>query len=89
MNLENKRKAFEEWASSNKWNIFKVSFANDDVEKYSDDFVEGAWHGWIQSANREGYKLVPVEPTKEMLDAQDYIRDESATEIYKAMIEAA
>ena len=61
MNLERERELFEAWAYSNKWNIFKVSFVNDDVEKYADDFVEGAWHGWLASASRDGYKLVPVD----------------------------
>ena len=61
MNLDNERKAFEAWAYSNKWNIFRVRDMG--IDKYVDDFVDGAWHGWIASANREGYKLVPVEPT--------------------------
>lgn len=53
-----------------------------------DDDIEVAWTAWKASSQREGYKLVPIEPTEAMLDAQDYIRDESAIEIYKTMIGA-
>ena len=66
MNLDNERKAFEAWAYSNKWNIFRVRDMG--IDKYVDDFVDGAWHGWLASANREGYKLVPVDSLKEIID---------------------
>ena len=29
--------------------------------------LNGAWFGWQASIQREGYKLVPLEPTDEML----------------------
>ena len=59
MNHDNERKAFEAWAYSNKWNIFRVRDMG--IDKYVDDFVDGAWHGWLASTNRQGYKLVPVD----------------------------
>ena len=95
MNHDNERKAFEAWAYSNKWNIFRVRDMG--IDKYVDDFVDGAWHGWLASANREGYKLVPVEPTDIEIESikekhwdmrgcqlckSDYI------DLYKAMIGA-
>lgn len=51
---------------------------------------------WLASANREGYKLVPLEPTPKMIDStwdHDYkIYDMSSNDrnefIYKAMIGA-
>lgn len=57
------RELFEQWAYSNKWNIFRYpkSDYHSKEGQYCDEFVEGAWHGWQSSANREGYKLVPVE----------------------------
>ena len=63
MNLDNERKAFEEWAYSNKWNICRYPKSDYHMKEgqYCDEFVNGAWHGWIKSANREGYKLVPVD----------------------------
>lgn len=48
------------------------------------------WQAWLASKNREGYKLVPVEPTNEMINVY---RDESIAPIstlsihgYKAMM---
>ncbi len=53
-------------------------------------YINGALFGWIQSANREGYKLVPVEPTEEMyLSGYDCkVENGSTIDIYKAMIGA-
>lgn len=31
-------------------------------------YINGALFGWIQSANREGYKLVPLEPSEKTLN---------------------
>ena len=52
----------------------------------------GAWLGWQAATQREGYKLVPVEPSEDMIMAgcmehggYDVIDSKS---IYKAMIEA-
>lgn len=36
---------------------------------FEDNFLNMAWELWLASANREAYKLVPVEPTEKMLDA--------------------
>ena len=91
MNHDNERKAFEAWAYSNKWNIFRVRDMG--IDKYVDDFVDGAWHGWQASANRQGYKLVPVEPTERMLDSayssiSDNLHYADLENIYTAMIGA-
>lgn len=99
MNLNNERKAFEAWAYSNKWNICRYPKSDYHMKEgqYCDEFVNGAWHGWIKSANREGYELVPVEPTDIEIESikekhwgmrgcqlckSDYI------DLYKAMIGA-
>lgn len=87
MNTEEQRKAFEEWAYSNKWNIFRVRDMG--IDKYVDDFVDGAWHGWLASANREGYKFVPVEPDQQMIYAGESAEHKgciSVAVVYKAMI---
>lgn len=96
------RELFEEWAYSNKWNIFRYpkSDYNSKEGQYCDEFVEGAWHGWQASSNRKGYKLVPVEANVYMkcsvrdfdLDIEDYVNmgkfewEELCGDIYKAMI---
>ena len=64
---------------------------SENIDQYMDHQTNGAWLSWQASANREGYKLVPVEPTKEMLIAADgCVIDGKVTSnnIYKAMIGA-
>ena len=58
---------------------------------FEDNFLNMAWEMWCASAQREGYKLVPVEATDEMRMAAytmdgDLVGDTS--DIYKAMIGA-
>ena len=51
-------------------------------------FLMGAWLGWQSSAQRQGYKLVPVEPTLKMVRASENIKSSKTIrqDIYKAMI---
>lgn len=47
------------------------------------------WQAWLASANREGYKLAPVEPTKEMLNCGYRVKHDKIIDlgnVYKAMI---
>ena len=93
MNLDNERKAFEAWAYSNKWNICRYPKSDYHMKEgqYCDEFVDGAWHGWIKSTNREGYKLVPVEPDQQMIYAGESAEHKgciSVAVVYKAMIGA-
>ena len=58
---------------------------------YNNEQTNWMYQMWLSSKNREGYKLVPCEPTKEMLIAADNcVIDGKVTShnIYKAMIEA-
>lgn len=101
MNIERERKLFEEWAYSKNWNINRCIDMG--LDYYVDDFVDGAWHGWLASVNREGFVLVPAEATRNMLDAfpeviyQDtyagecsiWVDDLTLSKGYKAMIEAS
>lgn len=48
---------------------------------------QAQWEAWQASANREGYKLVPVEPTDEMISSADDLA--WPDDIYKAMISKA
>ena len=57
---------------------------------FEDDILNMVWEMWCASAQREGYKLVPVEPTEDMVMAgcmehggYDVVDSKS---IYKAMI---
>ena len=87
--MKTERELFEAWAYSKKWNIFRVRDMG--IDRYVDDFVDGAWSGWQASANREGYKLVPVEINNEIESAMfsSVARGEMPCDIYKSMIEAA
>ena len=87
MNLNNERKAFEEWIK--KEDPFMGNDDNQDciwAKKYM-------WKAWLASANREGYKLVPLEPTERMLDSayssiSDNLHYADLENIYTAMIGA-
>ena len=60
MNLDNERKAFEEWIKN------EDPFAGNDDNPDCIWAKKYMWKAWLASANREGYKLVPLEPTYEM-----------------------
>lgn len=58
MNIEKEREAFEDFCiKDDEFCIHRY----DGDPNYSDDYTQCAWHGWLASANREGYKLVPVD----------------------------
>ena len=54
---------------------------------FEDDMLNMAWEMWQASANREGFVLVPKEPTEKMLKAI-YDNKNSTANAYKAMIKA-
>lgn len=65
---------------------FELSSATGD---YKSDVIYFAWLMWQASANRQGYKLVPVEPTDEQIEkGRDYECDPflDSRGIYKAMV---
>ena len=102
MNLENERKAFEEYyiANYHDGDIHphkKLLEWCEDSESYINSTIDNLWDMWLASANRQGYKLVPVEPADIEIESikekhwdmrgcqlckSDYI------DLYKAMIGA-
>jgi hypothetical protein len=97
VSIEKERKAFDDW------HLKQFKDINDDLNDdeaehlyqrvYSheaqDLIRQMEFNAWLSSANRQGYKLVPVDPTKEMLIAADgCVIDGKVTSnnIYKAMI---
>lgn len=86
IDIEQQRKAFEAWVYSNKWNIFRVRDMG--LDHYVDDFVNGAWHGWLAVQQQEGCVMVPVEPTWEMVEAAEG-NNGHIESIYRDMIQAA
>ena len=89
MNLDNERKAFEAWFES-RYDAHFMQFALD-LDLYVDKHTQTCWEAWLASANREGYKLVPVEPTDEMINAASnalFDHDACTIDVYKVMIRA-
>ena len=90
MNLERERELFEDW--------YDKAYLNTDIGylmhngQYSSRRKQHSWDAWLASASRDGYKLVPVEPTWEMIDAGEnscYGDDEDIVKkVYKAMLGA-
>ena len=79
MNHDNERKAFDKWVLTHPDNL--------DLTAYEENIMFDAW---LASANREGYKLVPLEATQEMVDAvyNSTLASDDLEGIYKAMIGA-
>ena len=98
MNLDNERKAFEEYyiANHHDGDIHpnqQLLEWSENGEFYFATSVNDLWDMWLASANREGYKLVPVEPTERMLDSAyssipDNLHYADLENIYTAMIGA-
>lgn len=72
---------------------FKNTDWHDDWERFEDEQLNMVWEMWQASAQRQGYKLVPLEPTERMLDSayssiSDNLHYADLENIYKAMIGA-
>ena len=96
MNHDNERKSFLYELNGHGYH-FKNTDWHEDWERFEDEQLNMVWEMWLASANREGYKLVPVEPTDIEIESikekhwgmrgcqlckSDYI------DLYKAMIGA-
>ena len=57
---------------------------------YNNEQTNWMYQMWLSSKNREGYKLVPLEATQEMVDAvyNSTLASDDLEGIYKAMIGA-
>ncbi len=80
MTIEEERELFDKWYGKKPRGWFEAVRYNT------------AWRAWLASDNREGYKLVPLEPSQEMLIAADNCEIDgkvTAHNIYKAMIGAS
>ena len=94
MNIDNERKAFETKCKLLKYNgdMTRHHIGN----FYIDQTTNWMWQMWLASANRQGYKLVPVEPKFETMQEMNVAIIENISEtpkyrmqqVYKAMIGA-
>lgn len=90
------REAFEEWYKS-EYPLDYEHYVNEQNIGVFTKLYLRCFASWSASASREGYVVVPKEPTCEMVsegfkemcvvDMRDF-SDESAVNIYKAMLEA-
>lgn len=91
----NERELFEKWFDkeySNYGNSYKKTY-DDKNDLYGSQFVDERYDAYKAGANREGYKLVSLEPTERMLDSayssiSDNLHYADLENIYKAMIGA-
>ena len=85
--MKTERELFEEWVKKEHTHIFNGAEQEDNRFKMDIDFMYMAWQA---SAQREGYKLVPVEINNEIESAMfsSVARGEMPCDIYKAMIGA-
>ena len=86
MSIEKEKELFLEWLKKEKPMMYQWSL--DGIDEYETK-VDYMFLAWQASANREGYKLVPVEPTLKMLEDASYehvLHGASYSGIYKAMI---
>ena len=94
--MRNERNAFEAYFKTVWKGIDLIQTVGEDFAfklfdgKYVEGIVEEHWNTWQASIQREGYKLVPVEPSEDMIMAgcmehggYDVIDSKS---IYKAML---
>ena len=86
--MKTERELFEQWIKKEHAHIFNGAERGDVRFKLDIDFMYMAWQA---SAQREGYKLVPVEINNEIESAMfsSVARGEMPCDIYKSMIEAA
>lgn len=81
MNMEQQRKSFEDWVL--KHPDYRA------LTNYEESIMFDAW---LAAHQQEGYAMVPVEPTQEMLRAGEISHagydNIDAKEVYKAMIQA-
>ena len=90
--MNKEREAFEDWFACNSIHdhVYVRGERMDEKGIYHSEYAYLAWEAWQASAQREGYKLVPVEINDEIESAMfsSVARGEMPCDIYKAMIGA-
>ena len=85
--MKTERESFDLWFKKNFHDLHEAICCGDLVAK---NYKKAMFKAWQASAQREGYKLVPVEPTTDMWweGKEELQNNGDATDIYKAMIGA-
>ena len=95
--MKTERELFEEWYKSEYPLDYEHYVNEQDIGVFTKLYLR-CFASWTASVQREGYKLVPVEPTTDMylagtheltqIDFRD-LHDNDSIQVYKAMIGAA
>ena len=90
--MKTERESFDLWFKKNFHDLHEAICCGDLVAK---NYKKAMFKAWQASAQREGYRLAPLEPSEEMIDCVydedgDYVAsiDGSPESFYKAMINA-
>lgn len=90
----NERDLFEDaFKKAHSGIAFCLNTWDDEEKDYGNTIASWSWLMWQASANRQVYKLVPVEPDKDTIIriasvciGDDFANIDEAKEIYKAMV---
>ena len=85
--MKSERDTFDEWYKSEYPLDYEHYVNEQDIGLFTKLYLR-CFASWKASASREGYKLVPIEPTMNICN-QLSSNVENAKLIYKALIEAA
>ena len=85
--MKTERDTFDEWYKSEYPLDYEHYVNEQDIGLFTKLYLR-CFASWKASASREGYKLVPIEPTMNICN-QLSSNVENAKLIYKALIEAA
>ena len=90
--MKSEKDTFDEWYKSEYPLDYEHYVNEQDIGLFTKLYLR-CFASWKASASREGYKLVPIEPTKEMLDIYESYSVAPIGRLsergYKHMIEAA
>lgn len=81
--LENKE-AFEKWAADETG----MNLDRDMAGQYVSITTFMSWEAWQASAQRQGFKFVPLEPTEEMIKQAEQLYIVEGVDIFSAVINA-
>ena len=85
--MKAERESFDLWFKKNFHDLHEAICCGDLVAK---NYKKAMFKAWLASAQREGYKLVPVEPTRKMeMAGMNAGAGFVSKSIYKAMIGAS
>ena len=85
----NERELFEKWLEEN-YPIIGLDLTEIEGVRYLHKSTRNMWDAWQASSSRKGYKLVPTEPTEDMIrlgECSHHGYDNiDARTVYKTMI---